>query len=73
MGHLIDLYWSFRSPYSYLATPRLVDIEQEYDLTVNVRPVYPLAVRSGEFFSRVRWSSTCRHSRQRRTSLTSVG
>jgi 2-hydroxychromene-2-carboxylate isomerase len=49
----IDLFWSFRSPYSYLATPRLSDMAAEYDLTINVRPVYPLAVRSGEFFSQV--------------------
>jgi 2-hydroxychromene-2-carboxylate isomerase len=53
MAHSIDLYWSFRSPYSYLATPRLVAMEQEFDLTVKVRPVYPLAVRSGEFFRQV--------------------
>jgi len=49
----IDLFWSFRSPYSYLATPRLMEMAREYDLTVNVRPVYPLAVRSGAFFSQV--------------------
>jgi len=49
----IDLFWSFRSPYSYLATPRLVEMTEEYDLAVIVRPVYPLAVRSGEFFSQV--------------------
>jgi 2-hydroxychromene-2-carboxylate isomerase len=49
----IDLFWSFRSPYSYLATPRLLEMKRDYDLTINVRPVYPLAVRSGEFFSRV--------------------
>ena len=49
----IDLYWSFRSPYSYLATPRLVEMARDYDLAINVRPVYPLAVRSGEFFARV--------------------
>jgi 2-hydroxychromene-2-carboxylate isomerase len=49
----IDLFWSFRSPYSYLATPRLVEMTREYDLAVNVRPVYPLAVRSGAFFSQV--------------------
>ena len=34
-----DVYWSFRSPYSYLATPRLVQLEQEYDVEVNVKPV----------------------------------
>ena len=47
-----DLFWSFRSPYSYLATPRLVEMEREYDLIINVRPVYPLAVRSGDFFEK---------------------
>jgi 2-hydroxychromene-2-carboxylate isomerase len=48
----VDLFWSFRSPYSYLATPRLVELARDYDLTVNVRPVYPLAVRTGEFFAK---------------------
>ena len=47
-----DLYWSFRSPYSYLVTPRLAALEREYDVTCNVRPVYPLAVRTPEFFDR---------------------
>ncbi|MBI3677024.1 MAG: 2-hydroxychromene-2-carboxylate isomerase [Proteobacteria bacterium] len=48
-----DLFWSFRSPYSYLATSRLVEMEKKYDLSIVVRPVYPIAVRSGEFFSQV--------------------
>lgn len=45
-----DLYWSFRSPYSYMAMPRLLALEAEYDVACNVRPVYPLAVRTPEFF-----------------------
>ena len=49
----LDVYWSFRSPYSYLATPRLVQLEKEYDLRVNVKPVLPLAVRKPEFFEKV--------------------
>ncbi|HVP86168.1 MAG TPA: 2-hydroxychromene-2-carboxylate isomerase [Rhizomicrobium sp.] len=49
----IDVFWSFRSPYSYLATPRLVQMQRDYDLNIVARPVYPLAVRSGEFFSQV--------------------
>jgi 2-hydroxychromene-2-carboxylate isomerase len=49
----IDLFWSFRSPYSYLATGRLVKLHAEYDLAVRVRPVLPLAVRSPDFFQRV--------------------
>ena len=49
----VDLFWSFRSPYSYLATPRLVSLEQQYDLAIDVRPVYPIAVRTPEFFEQV--------------------
>lgn len=48
-----DLFWSFRSPYSYLATPRLVALARDYDVEVNFRPVYPIAVRTKEFFSQV--------------------
>jgi len=49
----IDLFWSFRSPYSYLATPRLVELRERYDLDVHVRPVLPIAVRIDGFFDRV--------------------
>jgi 2-hydroxychromene-2-carboxylate isomerase len=45
-----DLYWSFRSPYSYMVTPRLLALEAEYDVRCDVKPVYPLAVRTPEFF-----------------------
>ena len=49
----VDLYWSFRSPYSYLATPRLVGLAKRYDLDVRVRPVLPIAVRIAGFFDRI--------------------
>src|SRR5258706_10022769 len=45
-----DLYWSFRSPYSYLVTPRLLALERDYDVTCNVRVVHPIAVRQPQFF-----------------------
>jgi len=48
-----DVFWSFRSPYSYLATPRLGAIADTYDVIVNVRPVYPIAVRIPGFFKTV--------------------
>ncbi|MFP3943713.1 MAG: 2-hydroxychromene-2-carboxylate isomerase [Alphaproteobacteria bacterium] len=48
-----DLFWSFRSPYSYLATPRIVELSRRYDVSVNVRPVYPIAVRIPGFFKTV--------------------
>ena len=46
----IDCFWSFRSPYSYLATPRMRDWSSRYDLSINVRVVYPLAIRIDGFF-----------------------
>lgn len=49
----IDVYWSFRSPYSYLATSRLVELPAQYDLEVRVRVVYPIAVRIPDFFATV--------------------
>lgn len=47
-----DLFWSFRSPYSYLATRRYRALTVEYDLAINLRPVYPLAIREPSFFER---------------------
>lgn len=51
MTHSVDLFWSFRSPYSYIVTPRLIELERDYDAKVNVRPVLPIAVRQPEFFT----------------------
>lgn len=51
MTHSVDLYWSFRSPYSYIVTPRLIALEQAWDMRVVVRPVLPIAVRQPEFFA----------------------
>jgi len=49
----VDVFWSFRSPYSYLATPQLLALRAAYDLEVVVRPVLPIAVRIEGFFKRV--------------------
>ncbi len=49
----VDLFWSFRSPYSYLATGRIIRLAEDYDLAVALRPVYPIAIRTPEFFERV--------------------
>ena len=50
--HEADLYFSFRSPYSYLAIGRYREIAQDYDLELRLRPVYPLALRQPDFFER---------------------
>jgi len=52
MTHHADLYWSFRSPYSYLATRRYVALTHEYDLQINLRVVFPLAIREPDFFEK---------------------
>lgn len=51
MTHIVDLYWSFRSPYSYIVVPKLLRLERDWDAAVNVRPVLPIAVRQPEFFA----------------------
>ncbi len=46
----VDVFWSFRSPWSYLATPRLRSWQEQYNLKVVFRPVYPIAIRTPDFF-----------------------
>ena len=46
MTEPIDVYWSFRSPYSYLATPELLQLREDYNVDVILRVVLPIAVRS---------------------------
>ena len=46
----VDVFWSFRSPYSYLATPRMVALEKDFQIKFRVRPVYPIAVRLDGWF-----------------------
>ncbi|WP_310497979.1 DsbA family protein [Sandarakinorhabdus sp.] len=53
MSLSFDLFWSFRSPYSYLVTPRICDLVASHDVTCNVRIVYPIAVRQADFFQKV--------------------
>ncbi|MDA9423724.1 MULTISPECIES: 2-hydroxychromene-2-carboxylate isomerase [Bradyrhizobium] len=48
----VDLFFSFRSPFSYLALPKTLKLVEDYDLVVNLRPVYPLAVRVPGFFKK---------------------
>lgn len=51
MSTNIDLFWSFRSPYSYLATPGAIALERDFGVNVRLRPVLPLAVRDPAFFN----------------------
>lgn len=51
MPSIIDVYWSFRSPYSYLATPGMLKLREDYAVEVNLRVVLPIAVRAPGFFN----------------------
>lgn len=51
MDAAVDLFWSFRSPYSYLAVPGALRLERDFRVEVRFRPVLPLAVRDPSFFS----------------------
>lgn len=47
-----DLFFSFRSPYSYLAIGRYRELSETHTVDIALRPVYPLAVRQPDFFER---------------------
>lgn len=49
----VDLYYTMRSPYCYIATPLVSDLVARYNLTVDLKPVYPLAVSDPSFFDQV--------------------
>ena len=46
----IDLYFSYRSPYSYLILPRMLKLKERYDIEINFKVVYPIAIRMPEWF-----------------------
>lgn len=48
-----DFYFSFRSPYSYLATPQVEEMISRYDLAPRMRIVTPIAIRIPGFFKTV--------------------
>ncbi len=47
-----DLFFSFRSPYSYFAIGRYRELSETHTVDIALRPVYPLAVRQPDFFER---------------------
>ncbi|MHA7818580.1 MAG: DsbA family protein [Erythrobacter sp.] len=45
MTRKADLFFSFRSPYSYLAVGRYRQMTEDYDLDITLRTVLPIAIR----------------------------
>ncbi|MEL6476264.1 MAG: DsbA family protein [Pseudomonadota bacterium] len=50
MRHHLDVYVTMRSPYSYLAGPRIAEIAAMETVELALRPVYPIAIRVPGFF-----------------------
>ena len=50
--HEVDLFFSFRSPWSYYGASLMYDLQQEYALRVNLRVVNPIFIRYNDFFDR---------------------
>jgi 2-hydroxychromene-2-carboxylate isomerase len=46
----IIFFWSFRSPYCYIALPRVVKITRQFGIDVEMRIVHPAALRNPEYF-----------------------
>jgi 2-hydroxychromene-2-carboxylate isomerase len=46
----IELYWLFRSPYSYLVLPRILSLTEQFKVKVDLRIVHPAAIRNPAYF-----------------------
>ena len=49
----VELFWSFRSPYSYILLPRIITLLRDFDVTVDLRTVHPAALRNPAYFGRM--------------------
>lgn len=50
----LDIFWSFRSPYSWIALARLRPLLQKLPVDPHFRFVRPLALREADFFQKAR-------------------
>ena len=53
MDLIFDLYWSFRSPYSYIVLPRIIELRDRFRVSVDLRIVHPAAIRNPSYFARM--------------------
>jgi 2-hydroxychromene-2-carboxylate isomerase len=53
MSDAVTLFWSFRSPYSYIALPRLARLAEEFGVELDLRIVHPAAIRNPEYFRKM--------------------
>jgi 2-hydroxychromene-2-carboxylate isomerase len=48
----VDLFFSFRSPWSYFGACQLLQLQQEYELRVDLHVVNPIYIRYNDFFDK---------------------
>jgi 2-hydroxychromene-2-carboxylate isomerase len=49
----VTLFWSFRSPYSYIVLPRVVELQRRANVNIDLRIVHPAAIRNPSYFKRM--------------------
>jgi 2-hydroxychromene-2-carboxylate isomerase len=49
----VTLYWSFRSPYSYIVLPRMIELQQASNAVIDLRIIHPNAIRVDKYFERM--------------------
>jgi 2-hydroxychromene-2-carboxylate isomerase len=50
MTTAVSLFWSFRSPYSYIALPRMAQLAEQFGVELDMRIVHPAAIRNPNYF-----------------------
>ena len=53
MDLAVEVYWSFRSPYSYIVLPLIRALRDEFCVTIDLRIVHPAAIRNPAYFARM--------------------
>ncbi|UZD91193.1 2-hydroxychromene-2-carboxylate isomerase [Cognatishimia activa] len=48
----VDLFWSMRSPYCYFLIDRLIELRRQYNVNIEFKVIYPIAIRDPNFFSK---------------------
>jgi len=52
---IVDVFWSMRSPYCYIALDRILEMRKKYNVQMNFRPVWPIAIWDPEFFKGIKF------------------
>jgi 2-hydroxychromene-2-carboxylate isomerase len=46
----VNVFWSMRSPYCYIALNRCLEMQKRYHLNLHLKPVYPIALKDPNWF-----------------------